>query len=49
MYLESSKFCVINTHVTMNKIQYCDCTRVVLKVLRLVYDRVIVLRQCCKY
>ena len=41
--------CVTYRHVTMNMIRSCDCIRVVMKVLRPVYARVMVLRQYCKY
>ena len=46
---EMSKGCMTHTHVTTNNIRSCDCTMVVLKVLRMVYDWVIVLWQYCKY
>ena len=36
-------------HVNVNKIRHCDFTRVVLKVLRPVYDHVIVIYQYFKY
>ena len=39
---------VTNTHVIVNRIRSCDCIRVLLKVLRTVYDRMIVLGQYCK-
>ena len=36
---------VTNTHMNVNTIQSCDCTRVVMEVMRPVYDQVIVLGQ----
>ena len=46
-YLERSKVGMTNTHVIVNKIQSCDLNREVLKVMRLVYDHMIVLRKYC--
>ena len=34
-----------NRHVTLNKIRYCDRTKVVMKLLRPVYDSMIILWQ----
>ena len=48
-YLERSQCCVTNTHETVYKIQYCDRTGVLIKVLSTVYDSVIVLHHYCQY